>query len=36
MFKDFQVKTINKNVVVPANFLKVTLALVFSCEFGDL
>ena len=36
MFKDFQVKAIRKDIVAPANLLKKTLALVFSCEFYEL
>ena len=37
MFKDFQVKTISKDVSGACKFVKKeTLAQVFSCEFCEL
>ena len=37
MFKDFQVKTISKDVRGAYKFMKKeTLAQVFSCEFSEL
>ena len=38
MLKDFQVKTISKDVTAPANLLykKEALVVVFSCEFCKL
>ena len=38
MLKDFQVKTISKDVMAPANLLykKETPVVVFSCEFCKL